>query len=72
MKDLGLMHYFLGLEVWQRPNKICLSQGQYVVDILKRFGMLNCISMTTPMVSNLKKLKVWHVELHKYDNSYGF
>ena len=22
MKDLGLMHYFLGLEVWQRPGGI--------------------------------------------------
>lgn len=25
MKDLGLMHYFLGLEVWQRPSEIFLS-----------------------------------------------
>ena len=25
MKYLGLMHYFLGLEVWQRPGKIFLS-----------------------------------------------
>lgn len=25
MKDLGIMHYFLGLEVWQRPNEIFLS-----------------------------------------------
>jgi hypothetical protein len=33
MKDLGLMHYFLGLEVWQRPNDIFLSQGKYTVDI---------------------------------------
>ena len=24
LKDLGLMHYFLGLEVWQRANKISL------------------------------------------------
>ena len=27
MKDLGLMHYFLGLEVWQKPGEIFLSQG---------------------------------------------
>ena len=26
MKDLGLMHYFLGLEVWQRVGEIFLSQ----------------------------------------------
>ena len=28
LKDLGLMHYFLGLEVWQRSDKIFLSQGK--------------------------------------------
>jgi len=27
MKYLGLMHYFLILEVWQRPGDIFLSQG---------------------------------------------
>jgi hypothetical protein len=54
MKDLGLMHYFLGLEVWQSPNKIFLNQGKYVVEILKRFDMLECKSMTTPMERNLK------------------
>jgi hypothetical protein len=40
MKDLGLMHYFLGLEVWQSPEKILLNQGKYAVEILKRFDML--------------------------------
>jgi hypothetical protein len=55
MKDLGLMHYFLGLEVWQKPGEIFLSQSKYAVDVLHRFGML-CKSMSTPMISNLKKL----------------
>jgi hypothetical protein len=40
MKDLGLMHYFLGLEVWQSPERIFLNQGKYAVEILKRFNML--------------------------------
>jgi hypothetical protein len=40
MKDLGLMHYFLGLEVWQSPEKIFLNQGKYTIEILKRFDML--------------------------------
>jgi hypothetical protein len=31
MKDLGMMHYFLGLEVWQRSDGIFLNQGKYVV-----------------------------------------
>ena len=34
MKDLGLMHYFLGLEVWQKPGEIFLTQGKYAGHIL--------------------------------------
>jgi hypothetical protein len=56
MKDLGLMHYFLGLEVWKRQGEIFLAQGKYTVDVLKRFGMMDCKSMSTPMVTNLRKL----------------
>jgi hypothetical protein len=40
MKDLGLMHYFLGLEVWKKPGKIFLGQGKYTVEILSRFSMM--------------------------------
>ena len=34
MKDLGVMHYFLGLEVWGNPGEIFLIQGKYAADIL--------------------------------------
>nr|KUM49281.1 hypothetical protein ABT39_MTgene3830 [Picea glauca] len=51
------MHYFLGLEVWQRLGEIFLSQGKYAVDILRIFGMMDLQSMTTPMEANLKKLR---------------
>ena len=63
MKDLGLMHYFLGLEVWQISEGIFLNQGKYVVDILKRFNMLECKAMATPMDSNLKLLVDESLEL---------
>eukprot|EP00253_Pinus_taeda_P032986 PITA_32986 len=53
MKDLGLMHYFLGLEVWQKPREIFLSQGKYVVKILERFSMVDCKPVTTPMELDL-------------------
>eukprot|EP00253_Pinus_taeda_P017846 PITA_17846 len=56
MKDLHLMHYFLGLEVWQKLGKIFLSQGKYVVKLLERFVMTECKSMNTPMEMNFKKL----------------
>jgi hypothetical protein len=56
MKDLGMMHYFLGIEVWKRPSEIFLNQGKYDVEILKRFRMMDCKSIPTPMVTNLKLL----------------
>jgi hypothetical protein len=56
MKDLGLMHYFLGLEVWHRPSNIFPRQGKYTIDILYIFGMMDYKSMATPMETNLKKL----------------
>ena len=56
MKDLGLMHYFLGLEVWQKLGEVFLSQGKYVVKILERFRMVDCKPVTTPMELDFKKL----------------
>jgi hypothetical protein len=63
MKDLGLMHYFLGLEVWQSPKKIFLNQGKYAVEILKRFDMLECKSMNTPMETTMNILVDTSLEL---------
>ena len=63
MKDLGLMHYFLGLEVWQILEEIFLNQGKYAVEILKRLDMLECKAMATPMDSNLKLLSDESLEL---------
>ena len=56
MKDLGLMKYFLGLEVWQRPGKIFLSQGKYMVKLLERFGMVDYKFVATPMELKFKNL----------------
>ena len=44
MKDIGLMHYFLGLEVWQ--------EDRHILDILSRFHMGDCKPMSTPMITN--------------------
>ena len=63
MKDLGLMHYFLGLEVWKSSEGIFINQGKYVVEILKRLNMLKCKVMATPMDSNLKLLADDSLEL---------
>jgi len=56
MKNLGLMNYFLGLEVWKTPGKIFLSQGKYVVKLLEIFGMTECKYMATQIEINFNKL----------------
>ena len=63
MTDIGLMHYFLGLEVWHEPGHIFLGQGKYVVDILRRFRMEDCKPMSTPIITNWKKLHASEGEL---------
>jgi len=40
----------------QKPDEIFLNQGKYIVEILKRFGMMDCKSMATAMNSNMKLL----------------
>ena len=56
MKDLGMMHYFLSMEVWKNADGISLGQGKYVVEIMKRFGMMDYKAMATPKAFNLKLL----------------
>ena len=56
MKDLGMIHYFLGMEVWHNADGNSLKQGKYVAEILKRFAMMDYKAMTMPMASNLDLL----------------
>eukprot|EP00253_Pinus_taeda_P032628 PITA_32628 len=43
-----------GIEVWQKPGEIFLSQGKYVVKILERFGMMDCKPVTTSRILTFK------------------
>lgn len=55
MKDMGLMHFFLGLEIWQRDMELFVSQGKYANEILKKFHMERSKPMETPLVGNWMK-----------------
>ena len=55
MKDMGLMHYFLGMEVWQKDAEVFASQGKYANEILRRFHMENCKPMQTPLAGKWRK-----------------
>ncbi|XP_022865666.1 uncharacterized protein LOC111385506, partial [Olea europaea var. sylvestris] len=54
MPDLGLLHYFLGLEVKQGEDEVFISQRKYAIDLLKKFNMVNCKAVATPMNVNEK------------------
>lgn len=51
MTNLGLMQYFLGMEVKQYNNGIFICQQKYASDILKKFNMEDCKPMSIPMVT---------------------
>eukprot|EP00253_Pinus_taeda_P017523 PITA_17523 len=42
MKDLGHLHYFLGLQVFQSKEGIFISQSKYAYDLLHHFHMEDC------------------------------
>jgi Reverse transcriptase (RNA-dependent DNA polymerase) len=54
MTDLGLIKYFLGLEVKQHEKSIFVSREIYAKEILKRFGMENYNPIATPMKLDTK------------------
>ena len=46
------MSYFLGLQIKQTKNGTFVSQGKYIEDMLKTFGMQDEKSISTPMGTN--------------------
>ncbi|KAI3789909.1 hypothetical protein L2E82_02715 [Cichorium intybus] len=54
MKDLGKLRHFLGLEVSYENGDIMLHQQRYSVNLLNRFGMLDCKPALTPIDTNAK------------------
>jgi hypothetical protein len=57
LKDLGPLHFFLGIEVKRNSQGLVLSQSRYASDILSRSGMANCKAIDTPL-SSTEKLSV--------------
>lgn len=54
IKDLGLLQYFLGIEVIKNGNDLCLYQRKYVLDLLSLYGLLGYKSSVVPMEQNFK------------------
>eukprot|EP00253_Pinus_taeda_P005880 PITA_05880 len=55
MKDMGFMHYFLGLQVWHGDGQLFVSQGKYSSEVLQIFHMDKCKPKDTPLTTNWRK-----------------
>lgn len=50
MKDMGELHYILGIEVTRRSDgSLDMSQKKYIKEILEEFGMIDCRPVATPI-----------------------
>ncbi|XP_047320336.1 uncharacterized mitochondrial protein AtMg00810-like [Impatiens glandulifera] len=57
MNDLGLLHYFLGIEIDQNDGGVFICQNKYAQSINSKFKMENCNLVMTPLVVNEKLVK---------------
>ena len=53
MSMMGELTFFLGLQIQQSKNGICVNQSKYTRELLKKFGMDNAKEARTPMSSTL-------------------
>ena len=49
---IGELSYFLGLQIKQLKNGTFVSQGKYIKDMLKNFGINDAKAISTPMETN--------------------
>jgi hypothetical protein len=52
MSMIGELSYFLGLQIKQLKNDTFVSQGKYIKDMLKKFGMEDAKAIGTPVGTN--------------------
>ena len=52
LKDLGSLHYFLGIQITKSSYGLTLTQSKYASDVLHRFHMENTKPTKTPSCSS--------------------
>ncbi|XP_066392270.1 uncharacterized mitochondrial protein AtMg00810-like [Miscanthus floridulus] len=57
MSDLGVLSYYLGIEVRQGKEALMLGQSTYTKKLLERSGMAECKPCMTLMEERLKLTK---------------
>ncbi|WMV57458.1 hypothetical protein MTR67_050843 [Solanum verrucosum] len=69
MKDLGSLHYFLGVEIVHNTAGALLLQRKYISNLLHRFDLAEVKPVQTPLYSKLD----WHsVDTQLLDNPFMY
>ena len=54
IKDLGKLHYFLGIQVQRKKDELLMTQERYASEILQRVNMQLCKPVKTPLCTTEK------------------
>lgn len=57
MKDMGDIHYFLGIQVHRHADGLFMNQAKYAQDLLVSAGMEDCSPMPTPLPIKLDQVQ---------------
>lgn len=57
MKDLGILHFFLSLQVLPLLDGFFISQSKYLMDLLHHFQIDDCKTHATPYHLDMKLTK---------------
>ena len=71
LKDLGDLHYFLGIDVRHTSSALGLTQEKYARDLIANVGLHNCKSAPTPL-SLTDKLSLTEGDLLGPDDSTNY
>nr|GEY53025.1 ribonuclease H-like domain-containing protein [Tanacetum cinerariifolium] len=74
MSSMGELTFFLGLQVKQKKDGIFISQDKHVAEILRKFGLTDGKSASTPIDTEkplLKDLDGEDVDVHSYRSMIG-
>lgn len=57
VKDMGVLSYFLGIEVIRTSKSLHLNQRKYILDLLAKMNMVDAKPVQTPMATSPKLTK---------------
>ena len=61
MKAMGKLHYCLGVNIVTAHNCVWLHQQHYIALLLKKFGLADANTVSTPADCNVKLVKDNHM-----------